>query len=182
MSLLDHSFHNFDVDLWVNNFEELPEPEYIVQSLDELKFSEESSEVKALLIKDGTYDRIIDVLSKQDMEQLFLWTMYPADFIEDSGITYDNEYYAKFLSEFIPGYVLFRNQWCRNQLGIELRNFIQNMAQPYNRKNSRLKKCRACGYNITDLFASYLTADNVLDNTPVSVVCPHCNVINYIKY
>lgn len=191
MALLDHSFHDFDIDLWVNNFEQLPEPEYILKSLDDIALSDECAELKALLQKDATdvvdstYDRIVKELETAEMTQIYLWMIFPDDFVKDTGIENDSEVYLKFLSEFIPGFALYRNKWDRNQLGIEVRNFIE--LQKTNpdfelRNRGRLKKCTSCGYNITDNFAVNLTADNILDNTPVTVVCPHCNTLNYIKY
>ena len=185
MSLIDHSFHDFDIDLWINNFAELPEPEYLLRTMDELVLTPECEELRAILrkdAKDSTYDRILDALKGQKLEQLFAWTIKPESFIEDTGITCDDKRYVRFLSELIPGYILFRNQWDRNQLGIELRNYLSNWNQPYRNRKTRLKKCHACGYNITDLFALKLSAENILDDTPVSVVCPHCNMLNYIKY
>lgn len=186
MSLLDHSFHDFDIDLWIKNFEDLPEPEYVLHSMDDLVLSTDSEELRALLRKDNpeksTYDTILDVLKDQKLETLFIWMLDPEQFIEDTGISVDDPNYIRFLSEIIPGYVLYRNQWDRNQLGIELRNYISNWNQPDKNRKTRLKKCHACGYNITDLFAMKLTADNILDDTPVVVVCPHCNMPNYVKF
>jgi len=185
MSLLDHSFHDYDINLWINNFAELPEPEYLLRSMDELVLTPDCEELRAILrkdAKDSTYDKIIDSLKDQTLEQLYSWTLDPELFISDTGITCDDPRYVRFLSEFIPGYILYRNQWDRNQLGIEIRNFLTDWNKPERRKNTRLKKCHDCGYNITDLFALKLTADDILNDTPVSVVCPHCNMINYIKY
>ena len=185
MSLLDHSFHDFDIDLWVNNFAELTEPEYLIQSIDEIKLSPECTELLALLKKDdkeSTFDKIVAALSDKDMPVLYSWVISPERFIEETGIDYADDRYIKFLSEFIPGYILYRNQWDRNQFGIEFREYYRNLVEPYNRRNTRLKKCVSCGYNITDLFTVNLTADNILDDEPVTVVCPHCNTLNYIKY
>ena len=189
MALLDHSFHDLDLEFWLNNFEELTEPEYIIQNLDELHFSPEADECKALLTKNKTedgdtvYDAILNCLKKQDMRQLYVWALYPGDFIKESGITFENENYVRFLSEFIPGFIMYRNQWDRKQLGVEIRHFINNITEPQiTRRTSRIKQCEGCGYNLTDLFATRLTADNILDDTPVAVVCPHCNLLNYIKY
>ena len=182
MALIDHSFHDVDIERWVSNFNELPEPEYIIQNLDELGLSDKSQELRAILNKDGTLARIVDALVGADMLEIYSWILKPAYFIDDTGIEVNDPNYVKFLSEFIPGYALYRNQWDRNQLGNEVRDFYNNLVQPYNRENTRLKKCTSCGYNLTDLFATALTADNILDDTPVNVVCPHCNVLNYIKY
>jgi hypothetical protein len=185
MSLLDHSFHDFDIEQWLSNFNELTEPEYLLRSLDELVMTPDSAELRAILKKDNkdsTYDKIVNTLKEQEMGQLFLWALRPQDFVKDTEIVVDDDRYIKFLSELIPGYILFVNQWDRNQFGKEIRNFITNPPQPNPKVNTRLKKCSACGYDITDLFAIRLTADNILDNTPVSVVCPHCNLLNYITY
>jgi hypothetical protein len=182
MSLLDHSFHDFDVDQWINNFDDLTEPEYLLKTLDELVLTPESSELRAILKKDSTYDTIVDALKASSPDQLYLWILYPADFIKDTDIKVEDDRYLKFLTELIPGYVLYKNQWDRNQLGKEIRNFINNIQQPGVDRKTRLKKCDSCGYNLTDIFAAKLTADNILDDIPVAVVCPHCNLLNYIKY
>ena len=184
MALIDHSFHDFDVDQWVNNFTDLTEPEYLLRSLDELVMTPAASELRALLKKDkeGTYDKIVEVLKLQGADQLYLWALRPQDFVSDTGIDVQDERYLQFLSELIPGYIMFKNQWDRNQLGKEIRQFVSNLQDPDIGRQTRLKKCASCGYNLTDLFSVRLTADNILDGTPVSVVCPHCNLLNYFKF
>ena len=184
MALIDHSFHDFDVDQWVTNFDQLTEPEYLLRSIDELVMTPDSDELRALLKKDtdSTYDKIIDILKSQTPDQLYLWALKPQDFPEDTGIQVSNDNYIKFLSELIPGFICYKNQWDRNQFGKEIRTFISNLQEPYVGNKNRLKRCSSCGYNLSDQFATRLTADNILDDTPVSVVCPHCNLLNYFKY
>lgn len=189
MALLDHSFHDLDLDFWLNNFEALTEPEYLLQNLDEINFSPEAAECKALLTKtksaDGAslYDAIVAALDAADVPQRFTWALFPGDFPKDTGIVFENENYTRFLSELIPGYLMYIGQWDRKQLGVEVRHFINSITEPQNiRKTNRVKRCSSCNYNLTDLFATRLTADNILDDTPVAVVCPHCNLLNYIKY
>ena len=189
MSLIYHSFHDLDLDFWLNNFDELTEPEYIIHDLDELVFSKDSAEVESLLkiTKNeddvSLYDQIVNVLKAQEANEIYTWALYPADFIKDTGIKFEDERYLKFLTEFIPGFIMYKNQWDRKQLGVEVRNFINNITEPQAYRNtSRIKLCSGCGYNLSDLFATRLTADNILDNSPVAVVCPHCNLLNYIKF